>query len=97
MFLVKSPLIPIPETWDLLILALGLAGPFVPDLQVWLAKKRFARALRGVVDDMREAQEARKLYEPLGLGPVPERIAEVESPSSAPERAREGEKQGGES
>jgi hypothetical protein len=78
---VKTPWIPIPETWDFLILALGLGGPFLPDMQMSWAKRKYARQIAGVMDDMREAQESRKLYEPLGLAGAPSAVAEVATPS----------------
>jgi hypothetical protein len=97
LFLVKAPFIPIPETWDLLILALGFGGPFVPDLQVWLAKRRYAKALQAVVEDMREAQQARQLYEPLDsegmLAPISEVVSEpVHAEPTAASGERTGEK-----
>lgn len=64
-FLVKAPFIPIPETWDFLILGFLLASPFVPDAQVWLAQKRHGAELAAIVEDMRAAHEQQRLYEPL--------------------------------
>jgi hypothetical protein len=65
LFLVKAPFIPIPTTWDLLAFAFLLGAPFLPDAQVWLLKRRHRRALRAIVDDLRDAEVQRQLYEPL--------------------------------
>jgi hypothetical protein len=66
-FLVKAPFIPIPTTWDLLILAMGLGAPFLPDLQIGLLKRRHRRALRAIVDDLQDAEAKLELYQPLSL------------------------------
>jgi hypothetical protein len=65
LFLVKAPFIPIPTTWDLLAFAFLLAAPFLPDAQVWLLKRRHRATLRAVVDDLRDAEVHRELYQPL--------------------------------
>ncbi len=85
-FLVKSPWISfIPETWDLLIAAMFLGAPFVPDVQVWWAKRKYAQALGRIIEDMRAAQEERRLYQPLGLPEAPQRVDELQSSSQASE------------
>jgi len=83
LFLVKAPFIPIPTTWDLLAFAFLLAAPFLPDVQVWLLKRRHRAALRAVVDDLRDAEVHRELYQPLAppaaaneLPPSTERTAD---------------------
>lgn len=63
--LVKVPWIPIPETWDLLIVALMILSPFLPDAQVWLAQRRFQKRVAAIVDDMAQAEAQQKLYQPL--------------------------------
>ena len=82
-FLVKTPWIPIPTTWDALILAFLLAAPFLPDAQIALKQRRFRKALGAIVEDMREAEAQQKLYQPLplggGLDAAPPRL---ESPST---------------
>lgn len=65
LFLVKAPFIPIPTTWDLLAFAFLLAAPFLPEAQVWLLKRRHRSALRSIVDDLRDAEVHRELYQPL--------------------------------
>ena len=64
-FLVKAPFIPIPTTWDLLIIALGLAAPLLPDLQIALHQRRHRRALRAIVEDLQDAEAKAELYQPL--------------------------------
>jgi hypothetical protein len=94
LFIVKAPFIPIPTTWDALILGLMLLGPFVPDLQVWSKKRRFENDLGAIVEDMGDAQKQQQLYQPLpeissgSISPV----SEVQTPSeaAAPARVREG-------
>lgn len=64
-FLVKAPFIPIPTTWDLLIIALGLAAPLLPDFQIALHQRRHRRALRAIVEDLQDAEAKAQLYQPL--------------------------------
>jgi len=66
-FLVKAPFIPIPTTWDLLIFAMGLAAPLLPDLQIALHKRRHRRALRAIVEDLQDAEAKLELYQPLSM------------------------------
>jgi hypothetical protein len=73
LFLVKAPFIPIPETWDLFAFALFLGAPFIPDAQVWLAKRRYRGALRAIVADLHDAEVQHELYQPLAApGPLEE-------------------------
>jgi hypothetical protein len=81
LFLVKAPFIPIPATWDLLAFGFLLAAPFIPDAQVWLLKRRHRGALRAIVDDLRDAEVHRELYQPLAPPtPVDELPSAVEHP-----------------
>ncbi len=64
-FLVKAPFIPIPTTWDLLIFAMGLAAPLLPDLQIALHRRRHRRALQAIVEDLHDAEAKLELYQPL--------------------------------
>ncbi|HUM13035.1 MAG TPA: hypothetical protein VLT82_18950 [Myxococcaceae bacterium] len=64
-FLVKAPFIPIPTTWDLLIFAMGLAAPLLPDLQIALHRRRHRRALQAIVEDLQDAEAKLELYQPL--------------------------------
>ena len=71
-FLVKAPFIPIPTTWDLLILAFGLAAPLLPDLQMSVYRRRHRRALRAIVEDLQDAEAKLELYQPLSSPDAPE-------------------------
>ena len=86
LFLVKAPFIPIPETWDLLAFALLLGAPFIPDAQVWLAKRKHRNALRAIVEDLRDAEVQHELYQPLA---APSPVEELPAPSErSPDRLR---------
>ena len=71
LFLVKAPFIPIPTTWDLLAFAFLLLAPFLPEAQVWLLKRRYRSELRSIVEDLRDAEVHRELYQPLASPQVP--------------------------
>lgn len=91
-FIVKAPFIPIPTTWDALILALGLGAPFLPDAQVWLHQRRYRRRLKAIVDDMADAEAQLQAYAPLsdgaaGLAPVVD--TESSPRTEQPERLRQ--------
>jgi hypothetical protein len=63
--MVKLPFIPIPQTWDLFAFITMLAGPFVPDAQIWMYKRKHRKRLEAILADMREAEEQLRLYQPL--------------------------------
>jgi hypothetical protein len=63
--MVKLPFIPIPQTWDLFAFLTMLAGPFIPDAQIWIYKRKHRRELEAIVADMRQAEEQLRLYQPL--------------------------------
>ncbi len=63
--MVKLPFIPIPQTWDLFAFITMLAGPFVPDVQIWMYKRKHRKRLEAILADMREAEEQLRLYQPL--------------------------------
>jgi hypothetical protein len=63
--MVKLPFIPIPQTWDLFAFVTMLAGPFVPDAQIWMYRRRHRKELEAIVADMKEAEEQLRLYQPL--------------------------------
>lgn len=69
LFMVKMPFVPIPETWDLFAFATMIAGPFVPDFQIWVHDRKYRRQLTQIVDDLREAEDQNRLYSPLTLEP----------------------------
>ena len=70
----KAPFIPIPTTWDLLAFAFLLLAPFLPEAQVWLLKRRYRSELRAIVEDLRDAEVHRELYQPLAAPQVPEEL-----------------------
>lgn len=76
LFLVKAPFIPIPTTWDLLAFAFLLLAPFLPEAQVWLLKRRYRSELRSIVEDLRDAEVHRELYQPLAAPQVPEELSD---------------------
>lgn len=83
--MVKLPFIPIPESWDLFAFATMLGAPFIPDVQVWLHKRRYRKGLEAVVKDMKEAEDQLKLYQPLQEavgGPKP--ISSIDAGVGAP-------------
>ncbi len=45
--------------------ALFAIGPFIPDLQVWIAKRRHARRLERIARDMEDAEQHLDVYRPL--------------------------------
>jgi len=63
--MVRLPFIPIPQTWDLFAFLTMLAGPFIPDAQIWFYKRKHRRELEAIVADMRQAEEQLRLYQPL--------------------------------
>jgi len=81
--MVKLPFIPIPQTWDLFAFLTMLAGPFVPDAQIWWYRRRHRKELEAIVADMRQAEEQLRLYQPL-QEPRPHAL---ESSDASPENA----------
>jgi hypothetical protein len=84
-FLVKAPFIPIPSTWDALILGLGISAPFLPDAQIWLHQRRYRRRLKAIVEDMKDAEAQLQLYRPLPVAEIDPSSTRTEQP----ERLRE--------
>jgi hypothetical protein len=84
--LVKLPFIPIPQTWDFLILLSMFGAPFLPEVQTWLYQRSHRKACQAIVKDMARAQEVDRMYEPIpevppvDLSPV---SSEDESAASA--------------
>jgi hypothetical protein len=60
----------LPRQLELLPLGFFIAGPLIPDLQTWLARRRYAKALAGLVKDMEEEALDRGAYQPLGVDAV---------------------------
>lgn len=81
--MVKLPFIPIPQTWDLFAFLTMLGGPFVPDAQIWWFRRKHRKQLRAIVEDMEEAEQQLRLYQPL-QEPRPHAL---ESAGAAPENA----------
>ncbi len=94
--MVKVPFIPIPNTWDFFAFLTMLGAPFIPDLQVSFHKRGYHKALRFIVDDMREAAAKTKLYQPLSVDELAVGApAPVSHPSAEPAAApapRNGER-----
>jgi len=84
LFLVKTPWIPIPPTWDALILLLMIAAPFLPDAQISLKQRSFRQQLRGIVSDMAEAESQQNLYQPLSAGKSAEQLEPISPITSDP-------------
>jgi hypothetical protein len=94
LFMVYAPFIPIPREWDFVILASMLAAPFLPDWQVSWHRRRYRKALAGIVLDMQAAAATQALYAPMVEGDAMPRLVEPEGPASLDEspeqrRARE--------
>jgi hypothetical protein len=60
----------IPDWLEPLPIALFLGGPLLPDLQAWWAKRRYAKALVTLVDDMAQEEKDARQYQALGIAPV---------------------------
>jgi hypothetical protein len=95
---VEIPWIPVTEKWVPWVLF--LAGPFLPDAQLWFYRKRLERRLQSIVDDLTKADLALDAYRPLSelqLGleaepkaPVVDQVApEKEIPMPAALRPRD--------
>ena len=63
--MVKLPFIPVPQTWDLFAFLTMVAGPFVPDAQIWWFRRKHRKQLEAIVEDMEEAEHQLRLYQPL--------------------------------
>jgi hypothetical protein len=90
-FLVKAPFIPIPQTWDALIFAMAIAAPFLPDAQAWFHRRRYAKRVRAILEDVKEVEAQLSLYP--ALAPV-DPAAAVSAPpeAAAPQAERAGKK-----
>jgi len=71
---------PIPDWFEPLPLALFIGGPFIPDVQAWLSKRRYAKQLVTLVEDMKAEATDRRAYAPLGID---ESAASSEQPGDA--------------
>jgi hypothetical protein len=71
---------PIPDWFEPLPLALFIGGPFIPDVQAWLSKRRYAKQLVTLVEDMKAEATDRRTYAPLGID---EGAAPTEQPGEA--------------
>jgi hypothetical protein len=60
---VEVPQIPVSEKW--VPWALFVAGPFLPDAQLWLFRKRLERRLQALVDDLARADQSLETYRPI--------------------------------
>lgn len=81
----------IPDWLEPAPLALLLAGPFIPDLQEWFARRRYARKLTRLVDEMKDEQRQLEAYRSLepasALPPISE--PEVLGSARTPDKERE--------
>jgi len=57
----------LPDWLEPIPLAFFIGGPLLPDLQVWLATRRYRKQLRSLVDDMRDEAADTSAYQPLGI------------------------------
>lgn len=57
----------IPDWLEPLPLALFIFGPFIPDLQGFFAKRRYAKQQLALVEDMKAEALDRRTYQPLGV------------------------------
>jgi hypothetical protein len=69
----------VPKWLELLPVALVLFGPLIPDLQISTSKRRYGKALDGIVSAMSEEQSHRDAYQPLSESP--EELPPVHSPT----------------
>jgi hypothetical protein len=76
---------PIPDWVEPLPLLMFVAGPLLPDLQAWWARRKYAKQLTVLVEDMKSEQTDRRAYEPLGLS--------TEPLSDDPPQARTGQRE----
>jgi hypothetical protein len=74
----------LPDWLEPIPLAFFIGGPLIPDVQVWLAKRRYAKQLAGLVDEMKAEAADRRTYQPLGID---EHVAGGDA--AAPERTKE--------
>jgi hypothetical protein len=72
----------LPRWLELLPLALVLFGPLLPDVQISSARRRYARALDGIIAAAREEQQHVETYRPLS------ELSEGTSAASTPQKER---------
>ncbi len=68
----------IPDWIEPLPLSFFVFGPLIPDLQAWFARRRYAKQLAALVEEMAAEQADARAYQPLGLD-APAPVAEVTS------------------
>lgn len=64
-FLIRAPFVPIPATWDWLVIACALGAPFLPDLQIKLHQRRYSKGLERIVSDLADAAEQHRAFAPI--------------------------------
>lgn len=78
---------PIPDWMEPLPLAFFLGGPLLPDVQAWWHKRKYAKQLSHLVEDMRQEAVDTRAYQPLS--PVDEGATRGGAPDTvAAERER---------
>ena len=81
----------IPDYLEPLPLAFFVLGPLLPDLQVWFAKRKYAKKVDAIIAAMAEEAELREQYRPLMEGlpsPIDEAIAQPPESSSSKDRIK---------
>lgn len=73
----------LPDWLEPLPLAFFIGGPLLPDVQIWFAKRRYAKQLAALVDDVAQESVERQAYQPLGID------EQVAGPSGVTEHPRE--------
>lgn len=77
----------IPSQVDLLLYAIPVAAPFLPEIKSWSARRRYSALLQELADDLGELQDAEDK-----LAPTPGQAAEPAAPNPTrnAQRAAEG-------
>ncbi|MBX7100438.1 MAG: hypothetical protein K1X89_22155 [Myxococcaceae bacterium] len=76
----------IPKVVEPLPLGFFIAGPLLPDVWTWRARRRYQKALQVVVDEMAHEQAQQERYRPLsevGGAPIDEGAAPMQSSGEA--------------
>ena len=57
----------VPDWLEPLPLAMFIGGPLIPDAQAFFAKRKYAKQLLALVEDMKAEATDRRAYQPLGV------------------------------
>jgi hypothetical protein len=91
--MVYLPFIPIPRTWEFVILLTMFGAPFIPDAQIAFAERRFRNAHAAILADVQRAQEVDRLYEPLPTSLPDEQQTDAADPARVDSKTRSGLKE----